>query len=143
VNNAHVVSKAYSGTGALKTDFARTGKRTEKGMMVDLYNSAAQYVKNNSVDGSRQDAPRNTPPGAPAPNGPASDGVDPCGHTTTRDPAPIICAGGMRAVDCGRELCEAGKGPVVVWQLRVATALLITASHFQLLQLLNGQNPQL
>ena len=55
-DNADVVSKSYSGTGALKTDFTRTGERTRAGAMQDLNNSITRYVKNNFGDGPRQDA---------------------------------------------------------------------------------------
>ncbi|KAF2664961.1 phosphoinositide phosphatase-like protein [Microthyrium microscopicum] len=55
-DNADVVSKAYSGTGALKTDFTRTGERTKKGAFQDFTNSTTRYVKNNFLDGPRQDA---------------------------------------------------------------------------------------
>lgn len=55
-DNADVVSKAYSGTGALKTDFTRTGDRTHKGKFNDLTNSITRYIKNNFLDGPRQDA---------------------------------------------------------------------------------------
>lgn len=55
-DNADVVSKSYSGTGALKTDFTRTGNRTRMGMAQDLNNSVTRYVKNNFLDGPRQDA---------------------------------------------------------------------------------------
>lgn len=54
-DNADVVSKSYSGTGALKTDFTRTGKRTRAGMLQDLNNSITRYVRNNFMDGPRQD----------------------------------------------------------------------------------------
>ncbi|RVX66080.1 hypothetical protein B0A52_10014 [Exophiala mesophila] len=54
-DNADVVSNAYSGTGALKTDFTRTGKRTRAGMLQDLNNSCTRYVRNNFLDGPRQD----------------------------------------------------------------------------------------
>ncbi|KAI9838725.1 MAG: hypothetical protein M1837_002428 [Sclerophora amabilis] len=54
-DNADVVSKSYSGTGALKTDFTRTGQRTKAGMLQDLRNSVTRYVKNNFDDGPRQD----------------------------------------------------------------------------------------
>lgn len=54
-DNADVVSKSYSGTGALKTDFTRTGNRTRAGMAQDLNNSITRYVKNNFLDGPRQD----------------------------------------------------------------------------------------
>ncbi|XP_033626106.1 phosphatidylinositide phosphatase SAC1-like [Asterias rubens] len=55
-DNADFCSKQYAGTGALKTDFTRTGKRTHFGMVKDLYNSALRYYKNNFVDGFRQDS---------------------------------------------------------------------------------------
>ena len=54
-DNADVVSKSYSGTGALKTDYTRTGKRTRAGMAQDLNNSVTRYVCNNFADGPRQD----------------------------------------------------------------------------------------
>lgn len=55
-DNADVVSRSYSGTGALKTDFTRTGERTRAGMLRDFNNSMTRYVKNNFGDGPRQDA---------------------------------------------------------------------------------------
>lgn len=55
-DNADVVSRSYSGTGALKTDFTRTGERTKAGAAQDLNNSITRYVKNNFGDGPRQDA---------------------------------------------------------------------------------------
>jgi phosphatidylinositol 4-phosphatase len=55
-DNADVVSKSYSGSGALKTDFTRTGKRTKTGALQDLNNSITRYAKNNFTDGPKQDA---------------------------------------------------------------------------------------
>ncbi len=55
-DNADVVSNSYSGTGALKTDFTRTGNRTRAGMVQDFRSSATRYIKNNFLDGPRQDA---------------------------------------------------------------------------------------
>ncbi|KAI9743575.1 MAG: hypothetical protein M1818_002890 [Claussenomyces sp. TS43310] len=55
-DNADVVSKSYSGTGALKTDFTRTGNRTKAGALQDLSNSITRYAKNNFTDGPKQDA---------------------------------------------------------------------------------------
>jgi hypothetical protein len=55
-NNADAVSLLYSGTGALKTDFTRTGKRTTMGALADGVNSVKRYVLNNLVDGRTQDA---------------------------------------------------------------------------------------
>lgn len=54
-DNADVVSRSYSGTGALKTDFTRTGNRTRAGALQDLNNSITRYVRNNFADGPRQD----------------------------------------------------------------------------------------
>lgn len=55
-DNADVVSRAYSGTGALKTDFTRTGVRTKNGILTDFSNSCTRYIINNFADGPRQDA---------------------------------------------------------------------------------------
>ena len=55
-DNADVVSKAYSGTGAMKTDLTRTGKRTKAGALQDLRVALTRYCKNNFTDGPRQDA---------------------------------------------------------------------------------------
>ncbi|QSZ31020.1 hypothetical protein DSL72_000581 [Monilinia vaccinii-corymbosi] len=55
-DNADVVSKSYSGTGALKTDFTRTGVRTKAGALQDLQNSITRYVRNNFLDGPKQDS---------------------------------------------------------------------------------------
>lgn len=54
-DNADVVSKSYSGTGALKTDFTRTGQRTKAGAFQDLCNSITRYYNNNFADGPKQD----------------------------------------------------------------------------------------
>ncbi|EEQ36438.1 hypothetical protein FOB63_000533 [Clavispora lusitaniae] len=55
-DNADAVSCAYSGTGALKTDYTRTGKRTKIGALKDLVNSITRYYLNNYRDGQRQDS---------------------------------------------------------------------------------------
>lgn len=55
-DNADAVSCAYSGTGALKTDYTRTGKRTKAGALKDLNNSITRYYLNNYKDGLRQDS---------------------------------------------------------------------------------------
>ncbi|KAF8317564.1 hypothetical protein DL93DRAFT_2165436 [Clavulina sp. PMI_390] len=55
-DHADYVSKAYSGTGALKTDFTRTGIRTRQGLLMDGQNSTMRFIKNNFFDGDRQDA---------------------------------------------------------------------------------------
>lgn len=54
-DNADLISTQYSGTGALKTDFTRTGKRTKWGLLKDGVNSLTRYYKNNFNDGFRQD----------------------------------------------------------------------------------------
>lgn len=54
-DNADLVSLQYSGTGALKTDFTRTGKRTKAGALNDGKNSMIRYYLNNLADGVRQD----------------------------------------------------------------------------------------
>lgn len=55
-DHADAISIQYSGTGALKTDFTRTGKRTRVGMLRDGLNSLTRYYKNNFTDGVRQDS---------------------------------------------------------------------------------------
>jgi hypothetical protein len=53
-DNADAVSKAYSGSGALKTDFTRTGKRSKRGLVQDGQNSVERYVRNNFYDQTKQ-----------------------------------------------------------------------------------------
>ncbi|KAH6853302.1 SacI homology domain-containing protein [Chaetomium sp. MPI-CAGE-AT-0009] len=55
-DNADVVSNAYSGTGAMKTDVTRLGKRTKGGALQDGNVAVTRYWKNNFLDGPRQDA---------------------------------------------------------------------------------------
>nr|A1L244.1 RecName: Full=Phosphatidylinositol-3-phosphatase SAC1-B; AltName: Full=Phosphatidylinositol-4-phosphate phosphatase; AltName: Full=Suppressor of actin mutations 1-like protein B [Danio rerio]AAI29345.1 Zgc:158642 [Danio rerio]AAI65691.1 Zgc:158642 protein [Danio rerio] len=55
-DNANACAKQYAGTGALKTDFTRTGKRTQWGLLMDGWNSMIRYYKNNFSDGFRQDS---------------------------------------------------------------------------------------
>ncbi|KAK3698605.1 hypothetical protein QZH41_014585 [Actinostola sp. cb2023] len=55
-DNADACSVQYAGTGALKTDFTRTGKRSVLGALKDGLNSAIRYYKNNFSDGYRQDS---------------------------------------------------------------------------------------
>lgn len=55
-DNADAISTQYSGTGALKTDFTRTGKRTTFGSIQDGINSALRYYFGNFSDGTRQDS---------------------------------------------------------------------------------------
>ena len=49
------ISLAYSGTGALKSDFVRTGKRTLMGNLQDGYLSSKRFYLNNFRDGYNQD----------------------------------------------------------------------------------------
>ena len=49
------ISLAYSGTGALKSDFVRTGKRTLMGSIQDGYLSCKRFYLNNFRDGYNQD----------------------------------------------------------------------------------------
>lgn len=53
-DHADTISNAYAGSGALKTDYTRTGKRTKEGLLQDGYNSVLRYIKNNYFDGDRQ-----------------------------------------------------------------------------------------
>ncbi|KAH8883648.1 hypothetical protein GQ53DRAFT_427173 [Thozetella sp. PMI_491] len=55
-DNADIVSKAYSGTGAMKTDLTRLGKRTKAGALQDGNVAVTRYWRNNFLDGPRQDA---------------------------------------------------------------------------------------
>lgn len=55
-DNADACAKQYAGTGALKTDFTRTGKRTKMGLLRDGWNSLYRYFLNNFYDGYRQDS---------------------------------------------------------------------------------------
>lgn len=48
------MSRAYAGTGALKADYTRTGKRTKEGLVQDGINGGVRYIKNNFFDGDRQ-----------------------------------------------------------------------------------------
>ncbi|KAJ3127318.1 Phosphatidylinositide phosphatase SAC1 [Nowakowskiella sp. JEL0407] len=54
-NNADEMALQYAGSGAMKTDFTRTGKRSWNGIMDDGYNASIRYAKNNYADGWRQD----------------------------------------------------------------------------------------
>lgn len=53
---------AYSGTGALKVEFTRTGKTTRKGLLEDGYKGVMRYLKNNFFDGARQVSQTDPPP---------------------------------------------------------------------------------
>ncbi|KAJ1554646.1 Phosphatidylinositide phosphatase SAC1, partial [Nowakowskiella sp. JEL0078] len=54
-NNADTMANQYAGSGAMKTDFTRTGKRSTTGILADGYNALLRYGKNNFFDGWRQD----------------------------------------------------------------------------------------
>ncbi|KAF9458360.1 inositol/phosphatidylinositol phosphatase [Collybia nuda] len=55
-DHADAIATAYGGSGALKSDFTRTNKRTRKGLLEDGVKSVIRYIKNNYFDGARQDA---------------------------------------------------------------------------------------
>lgn len=55
-DHANLISVQYAGTGALKTDYTRTGVRTHWGLLQDGWNSSIRYVKNNFRDGQRTDS---------------------------------------------------------------------------------------
>ncbi|KOS19072.1 Phosphoinositide phosphatase SAC1 [Escovopsis weberi] len=55
-DNADVISRAYSGTGAMKTDVTRTGTRTKLGVLEDGRIGLTRYFLNNFRDGPRQDS---------------------------------------------------------------------------------------
>jgi hypothetical protein len=55
-DNADALSLLYSGTGAQKTDFTRTGRRTPQGVVRDLAISLQRWVLGNLEDGRTQDA---------------------------------------------------------------------------------------
>lgn len=55
-DHANLISVQYAGTGALKTDYTRTGVRTRFGLLQDGWNAAIRYIKNNFSDGRRTDA---------------------------------------------------------------------------------------
>lgn len=50
------ISIEYSGTGALKGDFVRFGKRSNHGLFLDGKNALLRYYFNNFADGFRQDS---------------------------------------------------------------------------------------
>ncbi|CAI5439144.1 unnamed protein product [Caenorhabditis angaria] len=55
-DNGDECSRQYAGTGALKSDFTRLGKRTYLGAMNDGVNAVSRYMRNNFGDGYRQDS---------------------------------------------------------------------------------------
>ena len=50
------ISRQYAGTGALKSGFTRTGKRTTMGLLDDGVKSITRYYLNTFQDGLKQDA---------------------------------------------------------------------------------------
>lgn len=54
-DNADAISILYTGTPALKTDFTRTGKRSQKGAIDDGKHSMIRYYINNFCDGYNHD----------------------------------------------------------------------------------------
>ncbi|KAI8826757.1 Sac phosphatase domain-containing protein [Fimicolochytrium jonesii] len=55
-DSGDAISLLYAGTGALKADVTRTGRKTLKGSLNDGINSLTRFYLNNFVDGRRQDA---------------------------------------------------------------------------------------
>ncbi|KAK9805735.1 hypothetical protein WJX73_003446 [Symbiochloris irregularis] len=55
-NHGDDISLQYAGTGALKSGFTRTGKRTYGGLVDDGVKSLTRYCLNNFTDGRKQDA---------------------------------------------------------------------------------------
>lgn len=55
-DHGDMASTQYAGTGALKSGFTRTGKRTTMGLVDDGLKSAVRYYLNNFEDGQKQDA---------------------------------------------------------------------------------------
>jgi hypothetical protein len=53
-DNGDTLAMQYTGTGALKSDFTRTGKRGVTGAIQDGYKSVVRYFHNNFTDGFRQ-----------------------------------------------------------------------------------------
>lgn len=75
-DNADAISKQYSGTGALKTDFTRTGKRSTSGVIGDGVKSVMRMYYKNFVDEGRQEV------------------IDIlCGNAVVRQQTPSILAG--------------------------------------------------
>ncbi|KAK4537256.1 hypothetical protein CDCA_CDCA11G3281 [Cyanidium caldarium] len=55
-DHADALALFYAGSGALKTDTTRVGRRTTAGMALDGWRAARRYVCNTFCDGRRQDA---------------------------------------------------------------------------------------
>jgi phosphatidylinositol 4-phosphatase len=55
-DHGDALSWQYAGTGALKSGFTRTGKRSLMGLLDDGWKSAVRYYLNNYEDGHKQDA---------------------------------------------------------------------------------------
>jgi hypothetical protein len=55
-DHGDAISTQYAGTGALKADFTRTGRRTPAGALQDAQKSMVRYLLANFVDGRVQDA---------------------------------------------------------------------------------------
>lgn len=53
-DHGNFIATAYTGTGALRTDFTRTGVRTRKGVVFDKLTSGWRYILNNHSDGYKQ-----------------------------------------------------------------------------------------
>lgn len=53
-DNADIMSKQYTGTGALKTDYTRTGRRSVRGTITDGVNSTKRFMNKNFKDEEKQ-----------------------------------------------------------------------------------------
>jgi len=53
-NNGDTLSKVYAGTGALRSEYTRTGKRTLGGLMDDVLKNVNRFVVNNFQDDAKQ-----------------------------------------------------------------------------------------
>jgi len=55
-DHGDAIARQYTGTGALKSDYTRTGKRTFGGILQDGKKALQRYYVNNFTDGHKQDA---------------------------------------------------------------------------------------
>ncbi|KAG9037661.1 hypothetical protein FS837_001399 [Tulasnella sp. UAMH 9824] len=55
-DHGNLIATAYTGTGALRTDFTRTGVGTKRGVVFDKVTSGWRYILNNHSDGNKQNA---------------------------------------------------------------------------------------
>ena len=58
-DNADAMALMYAGTGALKRDYTRYGRRTRRGVFADGANALARYYMNHYRDPTRQEVSHN------------------------------------------------------------------------------------